>query len=198
MKKTRKFAVITIGLLSYAVSAQGGDSNDTNSFTHGVTLGVAITVPAVAELELYDKVTNLKAAERGRSDLFKVGNQSLYLNYTSVTGDSNSNRIDISISGTMPKSTKLKIVSQAPQLSDILQGTEDSVGVLAAGEILLGTDATDLKTTPIVTSIESAQTGRGAYGVEMNYSLVQKSGAKFTNYKSGTYNPLLTYTFAGI
>lgn len=212
MKKSNLFFAAVLTLISTSVFAQ--DNNDNNIASHQLD----VNVPEVALLDLFDANTGFEAgaimmdmtnvslvgsnAEGGLYAFQDMSYGNLYLNYTSVTGQSGSGfdvtrQIDVQFEAgsTFPSSLDLRITPEAPVVI-ANGGSADSAGSITAGGVALG------ETTPVgtdallVSSIESVYTGDENYGVKLTYTLEQNGN--FSGYKAGLYQATIRYTLSDL
>jgi hypothetical protein len=172
--------------------------------------------PEVALIDIHDSNTGLAAgpvlfdmtnitqsgvsSEAGMYAMDEMTYEGLYINYTSVTGQSGSGfdttrQIDVQMEAgsTFPLNVDLRITPEAPIMIDG-GGTVNSAGSITAGGVALGATVPVGTDAMIVSSIESVYTGDETYGVKLVYSLEQNGN--FAGYRAGLYEATLRYTFS--
>ncbi|MEQ9440299.1 MAG: hypothetical protein RIG62_14695 [Cyclobacteriaceae bacterium] len=212
MKKLNLFVAALLVVWAQNLMAQ--DNNDTNMATHQLD----VNVPEVAILDIYDANTGFEAgaitmdmsnvtmvgtnAEAGLYAFQDISYSNLYLNYTSVTGQSGSGydvtrQIDVQFEpgSTFPGSLDLRITPEAPVII-ANGGTANSAGTVTAGGVALGVTTPVGTDALLVSSIESVYTGDENYGVKLTYSLEQNGN--FSSYQAGLYQATIRYTLSDL
>lgn len=212
MKKTNLFFAAVLALFAQTAFAQ--DNNDNNIASHQLD----VNVPEVALLDIFDANTGFEAgaimmdmtnvslvgsnAEGGLYAFQDMSYGNLYLNYTSVTGQSGSGfdvtrQIDVQFEAgsTFPSSLDLRITPEAPVVI-ANGGSADSAGSITAGGVALGATTPVGTDALLVSSIESVYTGDENYGVKLTYTLEQSGN--FSGYKAGLYQATIRYTLSDL
>ncbi|NLP59188.1 hypothetical protein [Lutibacter sp. B1] len=212
MKKINLFTAMLAFVFIQNVSAQ--DNNDTNIASHQLD----VNVPEVAILDIYDANTGFEAgpimmdmtnvtlagtnAEAGLYAFQDMSYGNLFLNYTSVTGQSGSGfdvtrQIDVQFEAgsTFPGSLDLRITPEAPVIV-ANGGTANSAGTVTAGGVALGATTPVGTDALLVSSIESVYTGDESNGVKLTYTLEQNGN--FASYQAGLYQATVRYTLSDL
>lgn len=205
--------LITLVMLLPAIGfAQ--DNNDGATATHDL----AVTVPELAIIDIYDNSTSLEAAtktfdladlaldgtnkEAGTYQLEDVSISDLYLNYTSVVGTggapidaSRTIAVRMVTGSTFPGSLDLR-VTPATAVITTDGGTAASAGTIIGSGVALGVTTAIGTDATIVTDIGSVYTGDGAFGVPITYTLEQNGN--FAAFQAGSYTATLQYTISDL
>lgn len=198
----------------FAQNMVAQDNNDTNEAGHQLD----VNVPEVALLDIYDANTGYEAgpilldmtnvtisptnAEAGLYAFQDMSYSNLYLNYTSVTGQTGSGfdvnrQIDVQFEAgsTFPGSLDLRITPSAPVIV-ANGGSVSSAGIITAGGVALGASTPIGTDALLVSSIESVYTGDENFGVKLAYTLEQNGN--FSGYQAGLYQATLKYTLSDL
>lgn len=206
------FLSLTAATLLTGFGFAQADNDDSDFATHSLDLNV----PEVALIDIYDANTGLEAGailfdmttvtvqgtnkEAGLYAFEDMSYSNLYLNYTSVTGQSGSGfdverQIDVQFEpgSSFPNNLDLRITPENPVIiAD--GGTPASAGSITAGGVALGTTVPVGTDALLVNSIESVYTGDEQYGVKLTYTLEQNGN--FAGYQAGLYQSTLRYTIS--
>jgi len=204
----------SISLIATSVNLFAQDNNDTDVASHQLD----VNVPEVALLDLFDANTGVEVgpimfdmtnvtlngtnAEAGLYAFQDVSYGNMFLNYTSVTGQSGSGfdvsrQIDVQLEpgSTFPSSLDLRITPEAPVII-ANGGTANSAGIVTPGGVALGASTPIGTDALLVNSIESVYTGDENYGVKLTYTLEQNGN--FANYQAGLYQATIRYTISDL
>lgn len=212
MKKLTFAMAITLAFAAQMAVAQ--DNNDSNTASHSMDVNVS----EVAILDIHDANTGFEAgpivfdmanvtlagtnAEAGMYAFQDMSYTDLYLNYTSVTGQSGSGydvtrQIDVQMEpgSTFPANLDLRITPETPIIVSN-GGTANSAGTVTTGGVALGTSTPIGTDGLLVSSIESVYTGDESNGVRLTYTLEQNGN--FASYQAGLYQATLRYTLSDL
>lgn len=183
----KNLALTLLTVLFFAGTLIAQDDSET---THNVS----IEIPTISILDVEDAdgeaqsinlSPDISALEAGEAiDFSDATDASLWLNYTSVVTDGNTNKVTAAInSGNLPSGVSLKLsVGSA------------STGGGETGEAVSGSIELESGAKDIVTQIGSAYTGTGANnGHQLTYSL-EMDNDDFEDLVANTYTVEILYT----